>query len=336
MSPTEKRPDWTGQAALAWVIDEAPVPPDLAWTLVVIARRCDKNGRGSYQSIPTLAAKTGKSEKQARRDVARLVELKLIEPGDQTLVGHLPTGRRPVVYDLVMSTTGAKPTRPPRGKPLTPPVDGSTDADGSTDVHGSPTPPVDVPVTPPAHGSQKETLNKTTEKDSSSSGRSKTLDYLCTRLGIDDEDGNWILDKLRSNPQIKNLAAYVRGIEDDRDFWDMLDERKRTVDQNWPTFDDGFVEPKNVPQCSDCEQGRIIVNYDTGKPLAYRCPTCHPERKRTAKPGYDGRRVSTERELIEGWKPQGYQAYRNPPDGAYDDWLAPGPPTPPKDYSGSL
>lgn len=45
------------------------------------------------------------------------------------------------------------------------------------------------------------------------------------------------------------------------------------------------------------------------------------------KPG-DGRHVSTERELAEGWKP-----YRNPTDPkSYDDWFAEGPPAPKKDY----
>lgn len=102
--------DWVSARAVAWVIHDAPVPADLAWTLTVIAACCDENGRGSYQSASTIAEKTGKSTSQVERDITRLRKLGLIIPGDQRLTEHLG-GKRPVVYDLPLTMKGPKPVK---------------------------------------------------------------------------------------------------------------------------------------------------------------------------------------------------------------------------------
>src|SRR5690606_13024019 len=109
-------PQWVSQRAVAWVIDEAPVPPELAWTLVVIARACDEHGQGSWQSTATLAKKTGKPESQVKRDINRLLELGLLRLGDQTLPARygVPAHRRPVVYDVALDVVGQKPARAPK------------------------------------------------------------------------------------------------------------------------------------------------------------------------------------------------------------------------------
>jgi len=109
-------PQRVSQRAVAWVIDEAPVPPELAWTLVVIARACDEHGQGSWQSTATLAKKTGKSESQVKRDINRLLELGLLRLGDQTLPARygVPAHRRPVVYDVALDVVGQKPARAPK------------------------------------------------------------------------------------------------------------------------------------------------------------------------------------------------------------------------------
>lgn len=108
--------EWVSARAVAWVIHDAPVPSGLAFTLTVIAARCDEHGRGSYQSVPTIAEKTGKSVDQARRDVERLVELGLVRRGDQSLVNHLAPGQRPVVYDVALELAGPKPAKESRNK----------------------------------------------------------------------------------------------------------------------------------------------------------------------------------------------------------------------------
>jgi len=167
----DERGSWLGMTAVAWVIDHAPVPVELAWTLVVIARRAGDSGRNSYQSIATIAAKTGKSEKQARRDVQRLKDLGLIVLGDQTLVEHLPAGQRPVVYDLPLHLRGPKPTREsrnPTGMKAgdTPPMDGSPPLEGTPPMDGLGTPPMDGIPTPPMHGRQRDPLNNPLEEPS--------------------------------------------------------------------------------------------------------------------------------------------------------------------------
>lgn len=148
---------WVGQRAVAWVIDEAPVPADLAFILIVIARRCDESGCGSYQSMKTLAEKTGKSEAQARRDVKRLRELGLLLMGDQTLPGKhgVPAGKCPVVYDLPLSLAGPKPinrSKNPTGRrsePATPRMDAPPASMRTPGMDATP-PPASMPGVPPA------------------------------------------------------------------------------------------------------------------------------------------------------------------------------------------
>jgi hypothetical protein len=96
-----------------WVLYEAPdVPPRLLSTLLVFASFAGADGKGSHPSVSAVAMLTRKSERQARYDIARLVELKLLVPGDQRAVARIRADRRPVVYDLPM----------PRGAPDCTPV----------------------------------------------------------------------------------------------------------------------------------------------------------------------------------------------------------------------
>ncbi|WBB94117.1 hypothetical protein [Verrucosispora sp. WMMC514] len=120
------------------------MPADLAWTLTVIASRCDQHGRGSRQTTKTIAAKTGKSVKQTQREIVRLRELGLIVPGDDSLVAHLPAGQRPAVYDVPLHLKGPKPQKESRNKsgrrkpddePDTPPMEGAPPLQGDS-PHG--------------------------------------------------------------------------------------------------------------------------------------------------------------------------------------------------------
>lgn len=162
-----QRPDWVGQRALAWVIDDAPVPADLMSTLVVIARRCDENGKGSYQSIPTIAAKTGKSDDQVRRDVAALLGLGLLALGDQSLPERngVPAGKRPVVYDVVLGAIGPKPARKSKNKsggrkePGTTRMDATPGMHATPRIHATPTPCMDAGSTPCMDATQTKPLN---------------------------------------------------------------------------------------------------------------------------------------------------------------------------------
>jgi hypothetical protein len=110
-APTD--PGWVGVRAVAWVLDDAPAPTDLLPTLVAIARRCDEDGKGSYQSVPTIAKKTGKSPEQVQRDIKRLLADGFIRLGDQTLPEKrgVPAGKRPTVYDVALEKRGPKPVK---------------------------------------------------------------------------------------------------------------------------------------------------------------------------------------------------------------------------------
>jgi hypothetical protein len=127
---------WVSQRAVAWVYDEAPVPTSLIPVLTVIAMRCDEHGRGSYQSIPTIAEKTGKSADQVKKDVRDLVKAGLLVPGDESLVAHLPAWSRPKVYDVPLHVSGPKPSKESRNKQGVNRQGGCTDTPWGTSTPG--------------------------------------------------------------------------------------------------------------------------------------------------------------------------------------------------------
>lgn len=79
-----------------------PMPAQLVATLLGLADHADADGRAAYPSVPTLAAYTCKSERSVQRDLKALAELGLIRAGDPAVVAHLPSDRRPEVYDLAV------------------------------------------------------------------------------------------------------------------------------------------------------------------------------------------------------------------------------------------
>lgn len=121
---------------MSWVIDDAPVPTTLFPVLMVIARRCDDQGRGSYQSVPTIAEKAGKSADQVKRDIRELKKLGLLTPGDESLVAHIEVWRRPAVYDLPLHVRGPKPVKESKNKSGGKGLGGGMDAPGGMDATG--------------------------------------------------------------------------------------------------------------------------------------------------------------------------------------------------------
>lgn len=92
--------------AMKWAIEQAPpMPAQLVATLAGLANHADTKGRGAYPSLAKLAAYTCKAERSVRRDLRQLEELGLIRRGDPRKVAHLPSDRRPEVYDLAMEHT---------------------------------------------------------------------------------------------------------------------------------------------------------------------------------------------------------------------------------------
>lgn len=126
--------------AKAWASSYAPgVPPHLVSTLHAFANYADDLGRSTYPTHEIIAWHTRKDPRSVRRDVAQLVTLGLIRPGNQDVAGHLPADRRPVVYDLAMERTrGPRPDAAPSGKSA---VDNREDTCVPPDVHVPPVPP---------------------------------------------------------------------------------------------------------------------------------------------------------------------------------------------------
>lgn len=138
--------EWLNKAAVLWVLRRAPeVPVHLVATLVVVASYVGKDGRGAYCSASTVAAQTRKTERQAKRDLAELVKLGLLLPGDQNIVARFRSDRRPNVYDLPPgavdnSQDGVTPMSPRDGHGVTPMVErGDTHGqDGVTPMSPNP------------------------------------------------------------------------------------------------------------------------------------------------------------------------------------------------------
>lgn len=85
---------------MRWVRDAADCPSNLASVLYTAASYMDKNGRGCWASIESLAAGAKKGHRQIEKDMAELRKRGQLVLGDQSLVAHLLPGQRPIVYDL--------------------------------------------------------------------------------------------------------------------------------------------------------------------------------------------------------------------------------------------
>jgi hypothetical protein len=121
-------------------MDDAPgAPARLRSTLFAVARYAGEDGRGAYPAAAEVARITGKSESQAARDVAALVRLGLLLPGDQSLVAKIRADRRPKVYDLPMprGASGRTPSGDSRGASRRDPSGDSRGASGRTPSRGS-------------------------------------------------------------------------------------------------------------------------------------------------------------------------------------------------------
>lgn len=92
--------------ATVWALKYAPpMKPEYLGTLIGLAEHADVRGRGAYPAVATLAAYACKSERSVKRDLKGLLEDGLIRLGKQSLAAHLPSGKRPKVYDLAVERT---------------------------------------------------------------------------------------------------------------------------------------------------------------------------------------------------------------------------------------
>ena len=69
-------------------------------TLCLLANRADERGRGVFYSLGAIAKMRGLTTRTIQRHMVELAEAGLITHGDQRLVQHIPSNRRPTVWNL--------------------------------------------------------------------------------------------------------------------------------------------------------------------------------------------------------------------------------------------
>ncbi len=90
--------------AITWVMECAPVKsPAEQVVLYALADRAHDDGTCAWPAQAWLAERTRLSTRTVRRHLAEMEERGLIRRGDPQLVSHIPSQRRPIVWDLVMS-----------------------------------------------------------------------------------------------------------------------------------------------------------------------------------------------------------------------------------------
>lgn len=89
--------------AVSWALDEVRgVSPTQKLILIIMAEVASSDGTGSYNSVATIADKSGLKDRQVQIQLKALRELGLIRRGDQRHVSHYSANTRPTVYDMVM------------------------------------------------------------------------------------------------------------------------------------------------------------------------------------------------------------------------------------------
>jgi hypothetical protein len=88
---------------MVWALKKAPVSdPVEALILVGLADHAHEDGTVAYAAQNTLATYARTSSRTVRRKLAVLEAAGLIKRGDQQMVAHIPTNRRPIVWDLCL------------------------------------------------------------------------------------------------------------------------------------------------------------------------------------------------------------------------------------------
>ena len=106
--------------AMIWVMEEAPVDNHAELVvLYALADRASDNGQAAYPSVAWIADRARCSTRTVQRHLKNLEKKGLIRKGDQRIVAHFRSDRRPTVWDLDLSLTranaGCQPVTPDEG-----------------------------------------------------------------------------------------------------------------------------------------------------------------------------------------------------------------------------
>ncbi|WP_223119689.1 helix-turn-helix domain-containing protein [Salinicola corii] len=123
--------------AMSWAMNQTVVTDSGArFVLVGLANHADKFGRNAFPSNKTLSEYTGLSGRTVTRKIADLLELGVIQEGNQAIVAaHIPRpDQRPVLYDIAM--TDDTPKRGDRVSPRSERGDNVTGVGCQPDTNG--------------------------------------------------------------------------------------------------------------------------------------------------------------------------------------------------------
>ena len=124
--------------ATVWALKVAPVPDPIAHLILIgLADHAAADGTGAWPSVETLAEYARCSPRSVHRKLRALEESVVISRGEQAIVQHLRSDRRPTVWNLNLGVTQSHPV-PTDG------VTGQAERGDRTGTHGV-TPVADKP-----------------------------------------------------------------------------------------------------------------------------------------------------------------------------------------------
>jgi len=148
--------------ATAWALKKADVPDPIAHLVLIgLADHAADDGTGSWPSIATLAKYARCSERSVQRKLRALEEMGTIVQGDQRIVQHVRSDRRPIVWNLpIYGVTVSHPVEVAHGVTAQAPRGDSPVVHGVTAV--SPEPSFNHPEPAAARGndSRPEQINE--------------------------------------------------------------------------------------------------------------------------------------------------------------------------------
>lgn len=92
-------------AAMLWALNEAQVTDPVAkLILIAMGDHANPQGQGCYAAQSTLAAQALCTDRTVRTHISEMERAGVIRRGDQQMVDHFRPDRRPVVWDLAMTS----------------------------------------------------------------------------------------------------------------------------------------------------------------------------------------------------------------------------------------
>ncbi|MCK0090493.1 helix-turn-helix domain-containing protein [Rhodococcus sp. F64268] len=265
--------------AIIWTLEHAEIPsptppgmpsaPTLTLVLLGLANHASRHGDGAYPSVRRLAAYARLSERQVQRCLAALVDLGLIDRGDQARVAAtIPReDRRPTCYDLKMQRGDTPSSRlPQRGDSSA--ADGVTERDERGD--GSDTRTVPDPSDEPAAPARTQSPAENAPTAQRPDTQLDDLAAACRRAGLTARFDTLTTEKaamIADFLAIHGIEALVRAALTRHRPDDPARSAAAWI-STWQQLQP--PRPKLPPTCGQCDEYGWLPDDDLGR--AVRCP----------------------------------------------------------------